>query len=410
MEYDWSPQQKDALQKIDRWRRSGDQPWFLAAGYAGTGKTTMAKSLVNEPGVLFAAYTGKAAHVLREKGLPATTIHRLIYQPHEKCMAHLRQLKDRRKALLGKDRPSPDIELAQLDIEIAKESKNVRKPDFSLNMESPLWGASLLVVDEYSMVSQQLGEDLLAFNCPILALGDPGQLPPVNGDCFFRDEPDVMLTEIHRQARDNPIIRLATEVREGGDLKAGTYGESRVIRRSDIGSDDFDSTMLNADQVLVGTNRTRKDLNLRIRDMLGRKSRYPEPDDKIVCLRNNSDEGLFNGQTWYVVESKDLRTKGRNRETYLEMSLTSDLLDDDAVDCDCVAHKSAFITGANQLDPEIHRLANEFEYGYALTVHKSQGSEWDSIFLLDEWFWEKRDKWLYTAITRAAKRMTIIQG
>ena len=58
------------------------------------------------------------------------------------------------------------------------------------------------------MVDEDLGRDLLSFGKPVLVLGDPAQLPPVKGGGFFTEaEPDVMLTEVHRQAADNPIIR-----------------------------------------------------------------------------------------------------------------------------------------------------------------------------------------------------------
>ena len=110
--------------------------------------------------------------------------------------------------------------------------------------------AKLVVVDECSMVDEKLGRDLLSFGTPVLVLGDPGQLPPVSRRrrLLHRAEPDVMLTEIHRQARDNPIIALAQTVREGGRPDYGRYGDSRVIGRDDIDAEQ----VLAADQVLVG--------------------------------------------------------------------------------------------------------------------------------------------------------------
>jgi exodeoxyribonuclease-5 len=128
-------------------------------------------------------------------------------------------------------------------------------PTFTLNADGPASKAGLIVIDECSMVDPELGRDLLAFGKPILVLGDPFQLPPVKGGGYFTDgEPDVMLTHIHRQAQDNPIVRLSEIVRSGGELSLGEYGESRVIPRAALDS----AQVLSADQVLVGVNRTRR--------------------------------------------------------------------------------------------------------------------------------------------------------
>src|SRR5690606_22173315 len=133
-------------------------------------------------------------------------------------------------------------------------------PTFSLNRQSPVAKAKLVVVDECSMVDEQLGRDLMSCGTPILVLGDPAQLPPISGGGFFTEhEPDHLLTEIHRQARDNPIIRLALEVREGREIEYGEYGAARVIGRDEVNQD----LVLSADQVLVGTNRTRRRYNQR---------------------------------------------------------------------------------------------------------------------------------------------------
>src|SRR5215210_9157695 len=194
----WSPQQDAALKAVADWLRRGDQPVFRLFGYAGTGKTTLARHIAEgvDGEVAFGAYTGKAALVLRTKGCPdASTIHSMIYRSRE---------------------------------------SDEGGPQFVLNRQSPVARASLIIIDECSMVDEELGRDLLSFGQPVLVLGDPAQLPPVKGGGFFTEgEPDVMLTEVHRQARDNPIIRLSMVVREGGRLPHGRHGESRVLRRSE---------------------------------------------------------------------------------------------------------------------------------------------------------------------------------
>ena len=172
----WSAQQEAALQKVNQWRKSSSEPYFMLAGYAGTGKTTLAKHLAaNEDGlVLFAAYTGKAAHVLRKTGIKnVSTIHQLIYRPRTKCDARFRDLKARHARLLHRD-PVPEAERAEVEKELKAERDNLKRPDFTLKTDSPLSKARLLVIDEYSMIDRRMGEDLLYSGCPILALGDPG--------------------------------------------------------------------------------------------------------------------------------------------------------------------------------------------------------------------------------------------
>src|SRR6185437_529392 len=124
-----------------------------------------------------------------------------------------------------------------------------RRPRYTLNRDSALAGASLLIVDECSMVGESLGRDLLSFGVPVLVLGDPAQLPPIQGGGFFTEaKPDTMLTEIHRQAQDNPIVRLSMDIRAGKYLEPGRYGETEVLRKTDLDP----NRVLEADQVLVG--------------------------------------------------------------------------------------------------------------------------------------------------------------
>jgi exodeoxyribonuclease V len=394
----WSPQQETAIAQVGKWKRHGDSPFFLLGGFAGTGKTTLAKHFAsNLPGkVYYAAFTGKAAHVLRKTGIAqVSTIHQLIYTPRDKCDSKLRDLRAARARHLLQPQPNDKI-LIELDAAIALEQANLRRPDFFLNTDSPLQDASLLVIDEYSMVDEQMGRDLLSFHCPILALGDPGQLPPVQGRRFFTGAPDVMLTEIHRQAAENPIIRLSKDVREGRTLVPGKYGLSTVAPMTKLGPDQIRDAMMSADQILVGTNRTRKSYNQTARKLLGREGPYPVAGDKLVCLRNNHLEGLLNGQIWTV---KTATMKGDIRLS---------LQDDDGARLTCLAHRTHFVGDPDSLSPIERKSANEFDYGYALTVHKAQGSQWHNVTLVDEWRGNCRKQWLYTGITRAAEKITIL--
>ena len=396
----WSAQQERALRKVREWLASRDRPYFTLAGYAGTGKTTLAQELASGIGgdVYFAAFTGKAAHVLRRTGiLSASTIHRLIYLPRDKCGQKLASLQAEHGRLLARV-PRSQKEIADVERDIQREQKNLSRPEFTLNTDSPLATAALCVVDEYSMIDRQMGSDLLSFGCPVLALGDPGQLPPIDGERFFDKKPDVMMDEILRQAADNPIIRLSKDVREGRALRPGTYGKSRVVRRGNVSDDELGAMVLKADQLLLGMNRTRGQFNAYARELLGRGGKMPVVGDKLVCLRNNPDAGLLNGQTWFVGRVVD---KGK----HLQLSLCND--DGDRVEC--LSHPYRFLVVSKNFDPRRFREHNDFDYGYALTVHKAQGSQWDKVVLIDEWRMAKRREWLYTGITRAAESIVVIQ-
>jgi len=371
-----SPEQDAALKAVSDWLKQPFPQVFRLFGFAGTGKTMLAQRIAEEidGDVLFAAFTGKAAQVMRNRGCKgARTIHSLIYRPR-----------------------------GEETVEDEESGKTTVNPTFSLNRTSPVSNAKLVIVDECSMVDEELGRDLLSFGAPVLVLGDPGQLPPISGGGFFTEqEPDAMLTEVHRQARDNPIIELAQIVREGGTLEHGRYGDSRVIGRGDIDSDQ----VLAADQVLLGINRTRRRYNQRIRELKGFEGHLPAAGDKLVCLRNNSEKGLLNGSLWRAM------SVGTGKAKALSMMVKAE----DAGPLGDIAKirvlKAMFEPGTEEIPWSLRRNSDEFDYGYALTVHKAQGSQWDDVLLFDESFAFKdtRERWLYTAITRAAERITIVK-
>jgi len=358
----WSPQQDAALKAVSAWLKDRDGPQvFRLFGWAGTGKSTLAVHLAQDVrNVKFAAFTGKAALVMRKRGCKgAQTIHSLIY---------------------------------------TLVSEKDGEPRFVLDDESPAADADLIVIDEVSMVDEQLGKDLLSFGVKVLVLGDPFQLPPVQGAGFFTaDEPDLMLTEIHRQAADNPIIHLSMQVREGGFLERGSYGESIVVGREHVER----NAVLEADQVLVGRNRTRLQYNDRLRELKGLPFHEPVEGDRMVCLRNNPRKRLLNGQIWYVTEV----LKRSNGKYTLMLGA-----DEGKGEAKVLTHKAFFSGEEEALSWPERRQFDEFTFGYCLTVHKAQGSQWDNVYLFDESFVfrEERARWLYTGITRAAERITVV--
>lgn len=360
----WNSQQEQALQQVNQWYKneSTKKQIFRVFGYAGTGKTTLARHFANniDGEVFYAAFTGKAALMMRKNGCEgASTIHSLIYRAKE-------------------------------------DSKGIIK--FELNRKSPVKEASLVIIDECSMVDEKIAKDLLSFNKPILVLGDPAQLPPVKGAGYFTEcEPDVMLTEIHRQAEDNPIIYLATEVRKGRVPDFGEYGSSRVVNK--LSSKDA----LNADQIIVGKNDTRHVLNKKIRKMLDIKSILPIVGDKLICLKNDSTLGIFNGGMFSV----DNIQQNKYEQNFMFMALQGDDENERAVPVK--VHKSFFTDEVLTPNWKTLKDTQEFDYGYAITCHKSQGSQWDNVLIYDESWIFKNDssRWLYTAITRASESIVL---
>ena len=362
----FTPHQDAALSAASKWLKGerGRASIFRLFGYAGTGKTTLVKHIAEgvDGKVLFAAFTGKAACVMRSKGChSASTIHSLIYRARES----------------GEETPS-----------------------FELWNDAPASKAKLIIIDECSMVDAELARDLMSFGVPLLVLGDPAQLPPISGGGFFTDaEPDAMLTEVHRQAQDDPIVRLSMEIRAGNPLTQGQYGETQVVRRDALDP----KRVLDADQVLVGRNVTRRAYNARLRERRGFTDALPMAGDKLVCLRNNRRKGLFNGGLWMVKE------RPKPRRQIIRMHLKPD--EDLGERLIKVSVRPECFTGAiEEFDWPQRKAYDEFDFGYVLTVHKAQGSQWDDVVLFDESgaFPDNRDRWLYTGVTRAAKRLTIV--
>ena len=368
----FTPHQESALKAVAAWLKAkpgkyGTPQVFRLFGYAGTGKTTLARHIAEgvDGEVKFAAFTGKAALVMRNKGCDgASTIHSLIYRARE---------------------------------------SGVEQPSFELWDDAPASKARLIVIDECSMVDAEMGRDLLSFECPLLVLGDPAQLPPIQGGGFFTaSEPDAMLTEVHRQAQNDPIVRMSMDIREGRPLEIGCYGESEVVSRGELDPD----RVMRADQVLVGRNNTRRAYNMRMRQRQSIDDPLPVAGDKLVCLRNNRKKGLFNGGLWRVKS----RTASRSKSSrIMSMRLSPDEEFSHKVTKVSVRH-DCFEGGIETIAWEQRKPYDEFDYGYVLTVHKSQGSQWDDVVLFDEsfGFQDSRARWLYTGITRAAKRLSVV--
>lgn len=412
-----SPDQEDAIRSVSRWMSDLRAPQvYRLFGPAGTGKSTLVRSLVDgalRPW-LYASYTGKAALVMRQKGCAgAQTIHSLIYRPGAlppdspaEADAEAEGEKRRRGAAGGPRVGAPPL---------TSPGPGAPGPEFRLWGDSPLSWAPGLVIDECSMVDREVGEDLLSFGRKILVLGDPAQLPPIRGGGFFtEEEPDFLLTQVHRQARDSGILDLATHIREGGDLMdrlgwRSPAGDCEVVLRDRWTSAQIMTRMVKADQVIVGTNRTRHAFNDRYRRMSGISSPLPVAGDRLICLRNERRTGLLNGSRWRVLEVG--ASSPESSVVELRLATLDGTSPGEIATRSWAHHFLGRESALDEMGPS--RMGfQEFDFGYYVTCHKAQGSQWDDVVLYDESRTfrdpDTRRRWIYTGITRAARRILVI--
>lgn len=395
-----TPQQQEGLMiAVQRYREH--RPYTCISGYAGTGKSTLVKFIVQALGiapydVAYIAYTGKAALVLKEKGNEnAMTAHRLLYKSY----------------------PRKDGSFFHMPL----------RP-----LEYPY---KLIVVDEVSMLPQEMWELLLSHKIHVLALGDPGQLPPLSDDNGVLQHPHVFLEEVMRQAQESEIIRISMDIRAGKSLSLFKGKEVQVIDQRDVVS----GMLKWADQIIVAKNQTRHFYNDLMREYIFGTDlpKEPIPGDKVICLRNDWDafnvagDVLVNGLTGYV----DNITYEENNfgrlvpKKYIQTIMTADFIPDHYdMESEAVLNGDAVFESINmdykiftewqpsinadnfrKIPKKFHPL--QFDYGYAITCHKSQGSEWDKILVFEENFpWgDDHKRWLYTAVTRARKKLVIVR-
>lgn len=382
-------EQSRAQDAVAAWLRDRPKPWFTLHGPAGSGKSSIAEHLValQDGRTVAATFSGKAASVLRKKGFPgASTIHRLIYAP---IAERNEELIDLRKKLETCTDTAEERRLMRRIEDLSAPKFTLKAPEKCL-----LTGASLLVLDECSMVGSDLARDLLSFNVPILVLGDPYQLPPIEGGGYFDAKSDFALTEIHRQAAESPVIQLATAAREGRQLKPGRYGDSMVTHRSKVTPD----LALGVSQILSCSNKARIALNVENRVLRGFEGQWPRKGERLICLRNNPNSEILNGDQ--IELNADAEDDG---EATLKLH---------TADRTYRVYKLCF-TNPERLKamPYNKRAAcDEFDFAYCTTIHKFQGSQAPSVLLWDDlWSWDKemQKRSRYTGLTRAEDRVIV---
>jgi exodeoxyribonuclease-5 len=373
------------------------KPWTCIAGYAGSGKSTLVKFIIEalqvpKEEVCYVAFTGKAATVLKQKGCPnAITAHKLLYQA----------------------RPKPDGTFI-----------------FMPKEKSELGEYKVIVVDEVSMLPKKMWNLLISHGIYVIALGDPGQLPPVSKDDDNQvlECPHVFLDEIMRQAQESEIIRLSMHVREGKPLEEFKCegNQVQIFTPDQVVSGMYDW----ADQILCATNATRTEINNFVRQQKG-FGEEPQIGDKIISLRNHWEEfslsgswALTNGAIGTIVNcsSASYSVPRYILDKPVQFLWTTMQLEDDDVfnmlPVDYIGLKTGQspLTSRQQYQMAMNKRCvdppYEFAYAYGITCHKAQGSEWDKVLVFEEKFPfdpEEHKRWLYTAITRAKEKLVIVR-
>lgn len=378
-------------------RHAANEKYTVISGYAGTGKSTLVRFIiealgVSENRVAYATFTGKAAEVLRKKGnRNAMTLHKLLYQSIPK--------------------PAGGF---------------YRKPVPSLTPYT------VIVVDEVSMVPKAMIELLLRYKVYVIFLGDPFQLPMIDKDDKhdLLEHPHIFLDEVMRQAQESEIIRLTMKIRAQEEIPFFKGSDAIVIPKREL----VTGHMTWADQIICGTNATRMSLNSQMRSMLGYEG-LPQDGEKMICLRNYwgdlDEEGEFalvNGTTGIIHCPYESYVMAPNyikmRNHKLDFINTNFITDEGQEFYDVHMDKNMILTGEKCLDWResyaLGKLANkigdivprEFTFGYAITCHKSQGSQWDNVLVIEERFpFDKVEhaRWLYTACTRAAEHLVLVR-
>ena len=416
MKTELTQDQENAKKLISEWYFNTENQFFVLSGYAGTGKTFLIDYVVRKElklkigkEAVFVSPTGKAAANLLKNGTLAGTVHGLIY-----------------------------IRDAEFDVDENGELVHREELRF-IKREKIDEHIRLIIIDETSMVNEEVLRDLFSFGVKCLFCGDGAQLPPVSGYCPLLQNPHYTMTEIVRQAADNPIIQVATLARKGEYIPYGNYGDKVcVISKNAFVGMERKRLLLEADQILCGTNKTRTALNHEIRSYknIPQEAYLPVVGEKLICTLNDWEKPLDKEEKFHLVngiigfaeevrESIDDLGVMEFRADFMQESITVPF---DTGIFERARYRHAYGNRAvtlkngmvvSEYNAEMLRrfraVADEpicrFEFAYAVTCHKAQGSEFDFVIVFDESrvFGEEQQRWLYTAITRAKEKLLIVR-
>lgn len=377
--------QDNARIMIDVWYNWSKKQIFFLSGWAGTGKTTIIRPILDtlnldSDEVAIACFTANASQVLADK-------------------------------LVGSDLDIIPITIHQLIYNARSSKGEVR---FSKKLKEKLKKYKLIIIDEASMVGRAIYNDLLSYGIKILFIGDIGQLPPVTGsksDAVVFDKPDALLNQIHRQAEGNLLIMLSKAIRERTIWPPGVYGANKevtIMTRADFDANiEFKKNCyFHADQIICGYNNSRQAINDNVRSLHQRVERLPVAGDRLISLTNKwgtlvGGNPLVNGTRGIVEQviavnhdsiTISLRAeRGNGKPAILEIA------------------KSEFIGKKADASERFRSSLAFFDFAYGITCHKSQGSEWENVLVINEVLdRETHEKWLYTAITRARRKIILV--
>jgi exodeoxyribonuclease-5 len=421
---------------------------MLVKGYAGTGKTTLLKSLVKtlselkQKSVLLAP-TGRAAKVLTAySGHPAWTIHKKIY---------------RQKS--GRDGLGEFV----LD-------RNLHKN-------------TCFIVDEASMIgdrspntffgSGDLLRDLLDYveagsQCRLVLVGDTAQLPPVGLDLspalnrerlesFGYRVREIELTDVVRQAEDSGILHNATSIRNLITDGLEDYPRFHFDSFPDItmisGSELLETISASYDRygtsdtiVVTRSNKRANKFNAGIRNQILWREEQVSPGDLLMVVKNNyfwkdserRIDFIANGdiiRIEKVVSTEEVHghkfaniliTLPDYKDIEMDVKVLLDVIDLDAPSLNYEQQKTLYLSVAEDYPDESSRRkvaekistdpyynALQVKFAYAVTCHKAQGGQWKSVFLDQGYFTDEMLsldylRWLYTAFTRATEKLYLV--
>jgi exodeoxyribonuclease V len=412
IDFEFSPDQRSAIDALMVWRSNPVDGKISFSGYAGTGKTTVISALRSllptSTRIAYCAFSGKAASVLRSKlikcGIQSypndniSTIHSLIYEPP----------KDE------ENNPDPEV-------------KWVLKKELSFD---------LIICDESSMISENIYNDLMSFNIPIIFAGDAGQLPPVEGTLNLMANPIIKLEKVHRFAEHNPLTKISMMARLDGYIPHGTFGEfvHKVPKKHSLIT-DFINTCgdFSGSAIICGFNKTRIELNQKIRTWHKREGAIPLVGERVICLKNNAQAlrcPIYNGVGGKIIEISSamdhyharISIDGEDKNFIGKISknifnnpspdMNSEWIMEVPEEEDIDATRR-FLKKNNYSKKPRRKYLDAFDFGYVLTCHKSQGSEWERVMVLEQpcsfWAGELWARWLYTAVTRAKTELLIVR-
>lgn len=372
-------QEKGLKIAVERFKNK--EPYTVIAGYAGTGKSTLVSHIIealkiSPQDVCFATFTGKASLVLREKGCEnSMTMHRLLYY--------------------SKELPDGTFE---------------HKPRERLE-----YNYKIIVVDEVSMIPVDMWMLLLSHGVHVIALGDPFQLPPIDGESQILSHPHVFLDEIVRQAQDSAIIRLSMDVRAGLPLVKCKGDEVSVVSKYQLNEAYYSG----ADQIIAAKNITRANINWKCRKIKFGPDvpNYPVEGEKTICTKNYWD--VISGQCDPLINGMIGKLSGiqfkKNFLGYEDVMYSDFSIGDNNKFYSLFMDYKLFHEGKQTINNENWMSFRGmpkpllFDYAYCITCHKSQGSEFDKVLVFNEYMkGTDHQRWLYTAITRAKKKLIIV--